>query len=638
MTAVRLLVVDTPSALSVALAGRSAAEWQVLPVGHSAEWWAATGALPAGCRVIDPSPWAERAHQVVAEALIPWTIEAPKRPTADGTLHDVMRESEGSAWWWIETSERGPYRGPLVMQLFQIALVRAVVDALGPVQIHVALSDPVLSRCFAAYGAARHEWNVQKPASSAPSDLRLAATHVARVILAALRLIAGWMMVRLLAGPAVAPRPSRVIFSMYPAWWTSTGERFFVDESRQHDAVALCWISSWRQAWRLRATLSDARRQGRVIVVQQWARMRDVSLTALRWLSWLRRHPAVCALEVSGVDVAPLVRDELRRAFASGESVQNRVLSRALRRAIGATGCATVLYRLEGQPTEHALIQACRDLALPIGFLHYPFRERYLSMRLTHAAQPGTPGLESRPLPGGVLASGQACLETLLHDGYPAARTALCGPQRYPGIVAPPVAGRQAIRARLGWSADEHWILVAPAIVEADSEALAAAILTASDSPATPRWLVRPHPNRPWLGSALATVADRLGPQRCRLQPSDVSLSEALAACDAMVCVGSMIAFEAMAAGLLPIVFEHAGTYAATSLRAYAPAVSVVANGRELLDVLNNLRAVRTAAAPAWPATLDRIFGDTRTPPDRQLDDAVDRVVAATARLSSTTV
>jgi hypothetical protein len=87
-------------------------------------------------------------------------------------------------------------------------------------------------------------------------------------------------------------------------------------------------------------------------------------------------------------------------------------------------------------------------------------------------------------------------------------------------------------------------------------------------------------------------------------------------AADAMICIGSMIAFEAMALGCMPVVFQNPSTFPALSLAEFEDSLFVARDDEELRDAL---RAIATGGAAdqerraRWARTLTAVLGDILT-------------------------
>ena len=108
------------------------------------------------------------------------------------------------------------------------------------------------------------------------------------------------------------------------------------------------------------------------------------------------------------------------------------------------------------------------------------------------------------------------------------------------------------------------------------------------------------------------------GKECADLMPAGTDLYDYLAAADAMICIGSMIAFEAMALGVMPIVFENPGTYAATSLAEYAGHLTVVHSNSELRLALRNVvdsAPSRSFRESSSSAVVKAVLGDVLSPP-----------------------
>jgi hypothetical protein len=102
-----------------------------------------------------------------------------------------------------------------------------------------------------------------------------------------------------------------------------------------------------------------------------------------------------------------------------------------------------------------------------------------------------------------------------------------------------------------------------------------------------------------------------------------------LVAADALICIGSMIAFEAIALERMPIVFENPSTFPALSLAEFAEGLFVA---RDEVEMRAALRAVEEAGGEVrakqrrWPDLLLRVLGDLETPLPVQLTRALARL------------
>jgi hypothetical protein len=176
-------------------------------------------------------------------------------------------------------------------------------------------------------------------------------------------------------------------------------------------------------------------------------------------------------------------------------------------------------------------------------------------------------------------------------------------------------------------------VFVALAIVEADTEALFGALVEACGTDtADLRFLVRTHPNRPAGDRALETTLASLGASRASLVPAGASIYDYIAASDAMVCIGSVIAFEAMALGVMPIVFDNPATYGVVSVAEYGEGLFAVRSAGELRAAIHHVVRDTGESADkrqAWPRLLSRVFGDLERPAGGQFTNALDALAAS---------
>jgi UDP-N-acetylglucosamine 2-epimerase len=235
-----------------------------------------------------------------------------------------------------------------------------------------------------------------------------------------------------------------------------------------------------------------------------------------------------------------------------------------------------------------------------------------------------------RPLPDRLLVSGQAGAEHLIREGYPADRITICGPQRHNGLLAHLRKGpsRAELRKHLNWPDNVPVIFVAISLWEADTHALFGALTEVGMDIGDFRFVVKTHPANPLGDAAMQETFEVLGQHRCSIVPPGGNMYDYIAAADVLVTVGSSIAFEAMALGVMPIVFENPETFAMNSLVDFQSALFVVHNAGELrtalVAVLKNSDQAR-AKRQAWPETLAYVFHDLATPLPEQLRAALEK-------------
>lgn len=634
----RLLVLDAYDVDTLQRVIGRGESWDVLLLGLNEPWfrWSVAALPSAGpnLRFVDQRLFAPDAHARVRAFVLETTGALPDLEIGGRSLRDILQQELHTNWWYTETSEKGPYRTPLVFQLHQLAMIDLVASACQYAEVLVAARQEWLRRVAAP------NWT-RLPAGSATGT---AASPASRYVRHAAASVVSALVIRAAATASRWPRvvPSGTdpsVFTFFPAWWTNAShatatERFFSSPPRETSYFG--WLHKPVWVWRFRHSIADTIAARRIVVLQRFVPLRQVfealsPVTFWRTMGFLRRVRTMASMRFAGVDVAPLVAADLERSLTSGERFQDPLIEAAIRNAAGRFGTRRVMYRAEFQPAERAVVTGLSGMSQTVGFVHYMFGRNYLPIWDTsgpRSASTQTGVSREQPMPDGMMTCGAVGRGHLVERGYPADRIALCGPQRHATLLERLAGRRDRASLRRAFGAEDQvpLLLVTPAIVEADTEALFGTLMRALGGYGPFRLLVRAHPNRAEGGPAVARAVSYFGHARASMVPQDVPLYDAIEASDALITIGSTVAFEAMALGCMPIVFENPATYAATSLAAFDNALYVVRNEEELRIALDELRSASANAQrrrAAWATTIEQTLGDLRTPVSVQLTSAL---------------
>ncbi|MCC7418376.1 MAG: hypothetical protein IT176_14665 [Acidobacteria bacterium] len=623
----RLLVLDGYDVGALRRATEDGDRWDVLLLRGSEAWfrWQAAAAECEGDTVhfLDPKALAPGAHERVRTFVFDAVEPLDARPVGRRSLAAALEGELKTSWWFTETSELGPYRTPLVFQLYDLAMIDEAMAAQRYETIIVATSASWLAGAVKTAAAGGAVFQVAASGAAAGDGRR--PSRAVRYWRSALGAIFSLVTIRAAAAawrrPGVRPR-TPAVFTFYPAWWrdplgSGADERFFSDPPE--DGWFLCWLHDPLWVWRHRRAIGSMVERRRGVVLQRYVRLREAlalcsPVRFARTLRLVAELPNGPRLRFGSFDATALVVRDLERSLLGGERFQDELVAAAVARAAARLQPAWIVYRAEFQPSERAVVLGARGRTSTAGFLHYPFGRNYL------------PGWGRRqPRPDAMLSCGEIGRAHAAEAGWPRERIALCGPQRHAGLVKRLAAPRDraSLRRLCGAEAARPLLVVAPAIVQADTEALFGALYAALDGFGPYRLAVRTHPNRPCGDAALATA---LGVFELAEVPQHVSLYDLLDAADALVTIGSTLAFEAMALGCMPIVFENPSTYAATSLSDFEDALYVARDAAQLRAALDEIRGNAPGARrrrAGWTDAIRRTLGDTSTPLAGQMTRAL---------------
>jgi len=650
----RLLIADhydSPAFSQAASETRAGDTWDVFLVGGTPDWFKwrhpqnAT-AIPTA-NLIDPSELEGEAHRLVGEYVIGLSERLPVTVLGGQTLSELLDGPDGNAWWYLESSEKGAYRTPLVGQLYRLALIRLATRRAAYSEVRFSIREHPLAAAISTAFAHERGWGLVE-AGPGPSPGWLARHTFARLALQQVRGFARFLAITAFLWWARLPQPSstggRWVFTAFPTWWNATHtstpqDRFFTNLGEADIRGQLVLLTEPGRLWRHRHAACHSLRTRGMVPLHRYLSVVDAfSAFAPRRYRWLWQFERTMMPHLTetflSFSVGHLIATDIRLSLSGYEPIQDEWLARATRRAVSALAPDLVLYRAEFQPAESAIAWGLDRRAPAIGYHHHPFGRKYLQMQFTAAQLDDSlaevPSRVARPLPDGLIAIGPVLADHIVEGGYPRERVSVCGPQRYGPLMRyrREKPSQAALREKLGIEPEAFVVVVALAIVESDTEALFGSLVGGCGDMDDMRIIVRTHPNRPEGDPALEAALDALGRRRASLMPAQARIYDYIAAADCMVCVGSMIAFEAMALGIMPVVVDNPSAFGAISLAEYDDGLFVVRNARELQAAINEVRNAGPQAAARralWGAMLGQVMGNLEQPLGEQLDTALAR-------------
>ena len=655
----RLIVLDRLDTGWMSRAAASAesdrTEWDVLLLGLDEESFRRTyderlASLPGRWRVIDARPYVDRAQRHVREFLVPFIDELPRRADRNGVLLGQYLEDGNENWWWfLEISEKSPFRGQLVTQLYGLALLSELL-ADRPYDELLFETDAWLSDVFSSASASFPPLAASANRQRQSPALWPVVRYWFQALRASAQVLAIWIVSRLDRWSTIEPEKGAALFlTFYPGWWLDpmsprARDRFFPDLPDRHAGVAVgyaAWIAlPLRRLWAERQAIANVVGIKRLIVLQRFIDMRSITaVLSMRAFLKLRRFRAACERDLTArflrFDVKPLIIRELDRSMGTGELFLDRLLAGAVRELCNRYAPSALVFRVECQPFERAVVLGARGRTATAGFWHSPIVSggNYLPFhfaegQLARSAR-GSDSLDI-PLPDAMLSTGSMGSQALVRLGYPSDRIAVCGPVRQRALVRYRARRdpRAVVRRRLQLASDDMLIFAAMSIVDTDSEALLSALSEVARQFPTGRLTIKLHPARRDRSWPLAQLLAAWSDDRVRIC-SDDDMHDTIAAADVVVMAGSTLAFEAIALGVMPIVFESPGGFSAFSLKGFSEAWVVVQSVPELVSafghVLSSSREVE-AKQRSWPRLLRRVFNDLDRDPCETLFSSLDEL------------
>ena len=661
----RLILTDSYdlSWLGVAQAStRSGDSWAILPLGLSHRAYQHRTSQDLGglseCVVVDVGEVAPEARLLVKDFVLEAFHRLPEQPLGGQNLYDLLQTPEGNQWWFLRTSEKNPIRDPLIELLYRLAVVRSVVGMSTYDEIWIAVDEAPLGDVLASSLSTTNETRVLTT-TQRQYKWWWDRFPLVRYWIHAFRTLLDFMLVRLLFSlpgwPRVRAMDGGVLFfTMYPYWWLSpfsqnSRERFFAAPDKVPGGQYLTWFVWPGKLWRNRNRVKEAVRRHGMVPFQAYVDVLQACslLSPLSFARTVRFHRGMreaLTLDFRGFEVGGLIGDDLSRSLTGSEFFVNVLLCKAARKLGHTSGARGFVVRMEAQVDENALFMGVGKQIPTVGFLHSPIVDHSLPLHFA----PGElaerlqrdPSPRVRPFPDGVLVCGPGWENRLVAAGVPADRIALCGPQRHQSLADRLLnaRGRDAARLELGLPSEVPIVVVALALLESETEALFRALMDSLVDGAIEglRVIIKTHPNKLASEDALGEAMLAMGPEKASIMPPGADIYHYLAAADALVCIGSWVAFDAMAMGVMPIVFEDPATFAATSMASYEEGLFIARDGTELraalVDTMSQSENARQKRQ-AWSEMLVGVFGDLSRPLDEQLREGLRDLGVATMNL-----
>lgn len=592
-------------------------------------------------RIVTLASHSLEAHRLVGEFVLSCINELPDQDLAGETLAQGL----GKYWWYLPITEKSPFRPPLVSQLYQLSIFYLVLKQGSYDEVWSVVSDALLNDAISS-------------AEGLPSLVKVAhvpytaANPFARYWLNAARAFGAWLIVCVMLwmrgwGFNTACDGGLALLTFFPYWWTqpfnpNAVERFFATLPSDADAFYLAWLTHPREFWRRWHEASAVMRFKRIVPLQLFVKLSDAARILImsktfsfqwRYETRLRRWLKVRYL---CFDVSNLIGEEVSLSLSSSELVFHQLFEAALSNFSRRVKMRAMLYRVEFQPWESAVVFGVGSRAAVAGFYHAPFRLNHLPLRfapgeLTSHLK-GERGTRDRPISKVMLATGDVAAGHLMDHGYPRGQIAICGPQRHGALInylRQRAESRDETRHRLGLPEGTPVFFVATGSIESENESFFAVLSEACAGVGDFRLIVKTHPAKPFGDSVLNRALDIVGKDRAVLMPPDGTLYDYLTAADALICIPSGMVFEALALEVMPISFEDPATFSANSLADFESAIYIVHDANTMRKALQDViggSAGAQAKKRVWHDTVARVFADVSTPLGTQLKRALDQI------------
>lgn len=630
-------------------------EWVILPLGVDCDQYQQENNLSLQklihWRFVNYPELADTAQEVIRASLPRLIHDLAKQEIKPGmTLQNLFETPKANLWWFLELTEKSPMRGPFVNRLYFLALIlTAVRTSQHPYEdVWLAVSDDLLAEKVSK-GIFANCRRMRPPLRSNIRSLSLRSwtkqnwvvqyfTNVVRIT--ASHFLRWWFFssMRNRLQTWINPR-STVIFSFYPVWWLKAyemdaEERFFtalpLELQKKGHLYHAVWVTAGPfQLWKRRKQIQALFRKKGIIPLNLLAGLK--SLGAVLDPRHLKRALNLIGLakqircSFQGLDISDWVKREILLSMTSSEFFLDIMLMVAFRSLTENASISTVLYRLEFQPFEKALLYGIRNRSRGIAFQHSTFGRNYLP----YFFLPGELN-NSMPLPDRILTAGPYGKRVIEKGGYKTENLEISGPLRYSELFRIHSSQNKIqLRKNFGIAPHEKVILVTTSVVRQTSLGLIASFSKIIDHwDKYPYILFRDHPAAPVKEAFLRLVARKIGRDRYKILSSLDSIYDFMSLADAVISTGSTLCVESIMLGVTSIVYESNAVFDAKSMGEFRDAFLVVRNRSELekaiQTVFNNDSSLQLIKN-RWPKTINELFYKTEQDPNKRFLELLEK-------------
>lgn len=572
-------------------------------------------------RVLNLQRWKKNAERRVREFVVPLLDNLTKRKLKNcASLGAILQQPDGpNLWWFMAISEKSPFRSPLIHELYYLALIRSASKA----KKYTALNWMTKNKLLADVASGDRPTYFKQPllrllrwphcCRESLYWIRAGRAVLLVVCIKTLALILGWK--------DHLAQGASTIFTIFPSWWNnseseSAFERFFPEKPkslfRKPPVYWAWWSAGLIKTWNVRKKWGFILKKNKISILQRHVPLKELYRAFLpkpffrlvKFRKGIGQHNWPLYL---GFQIKRLLEREISRSIAAGDSIDSQLIFAANRKLACLTSPAELIFRFEGQPLDRALISATRGICPSVGFWHSPFAmgPNYLPLLFKKSIQPQTHRSAPMPLPDEMIAPHGFCQKSLIRNGYLKHQIRICGSLRSKNVLR--------IVRRLNWSVGkmkrpalkkEHLkIFLACSADPKENVAILYAFHKALETLPNLRLTFRPHPACGPPQGLLDLIKRHPKIHRFRLA-ADLSFHEELRRSDVVVTGGSTLALEAIAFGLMPIVFESPASFSACSMRSFAKSLIIVQDAKEITKsilYIYNKKRVWKSKTKTWP-------------------------------------
>jgi hypothetical protein len=551
-------------------------------------------------RVVNLQPWSKWAGAQVRKFIVPILDDLPRRQiSGNHTLGSLLGEKcHKNLWWFLAVSEKNPIRCQIIQDLYYLAIVKRATNCKKYKSVYWMTNDNLLHRTY--YGAKDTQVNYINLALSFLHPLFIELLYWIR----AFRVVfmVGYLnfFVYILNWKDYLISGSTIIFTVFPYWWinsqsSSAADRFFPEKPKsvfRGSTIYLAWWSAGiRKTWNSRLNWKKVLSKHKINILQRYVTLPELFrlFSPKTFFKLVKFRNIVGRLDwpnFLGFKISRLLEREISRSIAAGDSITGRLIYEATRKVSSIISPDKLIFRFENQPIDRALICSVRGVCPSVGFWHSPFvlGPNYLPLLLNGKTfRSCINDSNAKPMPDKIITIRGICEKSLLKNGFPKNKINICGPIRNSKVIkiihnkkiqAGTIKNKNLKRKNLN-------IFLACSADPKENTALIYVFYKALETLPNLTLILKPHPACKFPKRLFQLL--RIHPKINNLRlASDLNFHHKICRSDVVVTGGSTLAFEAIALGVMPVVYESPAVFSACSMQSFRKSIIIVQSAVEM--------------------------------------------------------
>ena len=554
-------------------------------------------------------------------------------------------------WWFLDITEKDPFHSKIIYRLFYLDLVREVIERDSFHKIYIDLNDHLLSETLAKWkpneikDISANIFAKYKPlfrSSFLYFIYRYSRNSFGVFLLFLMRTVA--LKINRVDGARPPQKEGVFFYTNYPYWWNSpcggkASEKFFgfLPErlANDHPVFYAAWLFSLNplKIFFKRDFFRHFFIKKNMIILEHMLKAKDIAgILSFRYFLWalsVRRYYGTSfKSKFYEFDITKFVYHEICRSVTSAGLFNNILLKDAFKKFSEKYFPRTIIYRLEFNPFEKAMLKGVSRRCKTISFQHATLSPNLMS----HFFAPGEIAFHlsennaslAMPLPDIILTTGSYFRDIMIKTGFPNERIDICGPVRYCNLVSYLKENRQKaeVRKKLGFNDSEKIFLVIMGWIEKEDMALIASLAEVQKGmDEKPNFILRSHPHSRYDKKISSFFKSANSNFRYSFLNDEFSLYDAISISDAVIEVPTAVGYESMAIGKMPIVYMNRHIFNVNSSEELNGCAYIVDSSAELKAAMHSILYGDEKIyhmMHEWPRILESFFSDLKNDPQQR--------------------